>query len=111
MEFYFEQIYVIEGFLPFCFHVTVDYRIENDLQQYLWPVSIIAHGRLSGCNNETVQHFQPMNDITYFITIGVLTGIFCTVSCILRILNVLEFFNLGKVQMYLAIHIYVYSCM
>lgn len=104
MEFYFKQIYVIEGVRPICIHITVDYRIENDLQQYLWPVSILAHGKLSGCNNKTEQHFQPMNDISYFITIGALTGIFCTASCILRILNVLAFLTLGKVQN-VAIHI------
>lgn len=97
MQFYFKQIYVIEGFRPICVHITADYRIENDYQQYLWPVRIIAQGRLSSCDNKTEQHFQPMNDIPYFVTIGGLTGLFCTASCVLHFLKLLEYFKLGKV--------------
>ena len=100
MKFFFQHIYVIEGFQPICIHITTDYSIENDFQQYLWPVRVTAHGRLSNCYNETEQHFQPMNNIPYFITIGILTGLFCTTSCILHFLKVLEFFKLGKVAMY-----------
>lgn len=98
MKFFFQQVYVIEGFRPICMHITTDYNIENDLQQYLWPVRILALGRLSSCNNETEQHFQPLNDIPYFITIGILTGIFCTTSCVLHLLEALGFFKLAKVS-------------
>ena len=97
MQFYFQHVYMIEGFEPICIHITVDYNIENDYQQYLWPVRIIAQGRLSSCNG-TEQHFQPMNDIPYLITIGALTGLFCTLSCIFHFVRILSFFKLGKVR-------------
>ena len=90
---------MIEGCEPICIHITADYSIENDYQRYLWPVKIIAQGRLSSCDNDTEQHFQPMNDIPYFITIGALTGLFCITSCIFHFIRILLFFKLGKVSL------------
>ena len=101
MQFYFEHIYVIEGLQPICIHVTAEYCIENDHQQYLWPVRIIAKGRLSNCDNETEeQHFMPMNDLAYFLTIGILTGLFCAASCAFHFVRLMTFFKLGKVASY-----------
>lgn len=110
MEFYFQHVYVVEGLEPICIHITVDYNIENDYQQYLWPARIIAQGRLSSCNNDTGQHFQPMNDIPYFITIGALTALFCTTSCIFHFIRILSFFKLGKVCMKYQLAICILTC-
>lgn len=111
MQFYFEQIYVIEGIQPWCTDINVDYSIENDLQQYLWPLRIIVKAKLSSCDNMTEQHFIPLNydHLTYFITIAVLTGVFCATSCIFHFIRLLAFFKLAKVSPINYIYLQ-YSC-
>ena len=98
MLFYFQHVYVINGIRPTCIYITADYKIENDFQQYLWPVRIIAQGRLSSCDNDTEQHFQPTIDIPYFVTIGALTGLFSTTSFVFQFIRLMMFFKLGKVS-------------
>ena len=100
MNFKFKQVYLIEGFKPFCIQISADYTMENDIQHYLWPVRILVKGKLIGCDNESKENFLPINNLGFFINVGVITITVCVIGCIFHFTRLMTFLKVGKVSFY-----------
>ena len=99
MNFKFKQIYLIEGFKPVCIRIDVQYKIENDVQHYLWPVTIIAKGELTGCLDDSEKDFLPISNLKYFIITGAITVVVCVIGCLFHCFRLVAFIKMGKVSL------------
>jgi len=94
-------VYLVEGYKPICIRVIVHYSIENNVQYYLWPVRIIAKGRLISCNelSNDKQFLLPVRNIVPRASIGILTVLSCFIGCVFHFIRVFTFIITGKVRM------------
>ena len=97
MRFQFTHLYLIEGFKPVCLQVTTHYSLENHLQDYLWPVRVIAKARLTSCDEPFKISFLPIQHLGIFISIGALNILVCASGCIFHFIRLLKFYTVGKV--------------
>lgn len=105
MEFQLKQLYLIEGLKPICIQVDVQYNVENGDQDYLWPVKILAKGRLTTCNKRLSKiKYLPIRHYHFFVSTGVLNVIVCAFGIILHCFKLLAFIVVGKVS---NVHIYI----
>ena len=99
-----KQLYLIEGYKPICIHIDASYTVENNDQEYLWPVRIIVKGRLATCSETLGKiNYLPIKNLHVLIIIGTLNGLTCIFGFILHCFKLLTFISIGKVCM----HIYV----
>ena len=98
MWFQFTHLYLIEGFKPTCLQVTTFYNLENNLQDYLWPLRVIAKARLTVCSEPFKKtNFLPIRHMGIFISIGILNMLVCTSGCVFHFVRLLKFYVIGKV--------------
>lgn len=98
MRFQFTHLYLIEGFKPTCLQVTTLYHLENDLQDYLWPLRVIAKARLTLCSEPFKKaNFLPIRHMGIFLSIGILNMLVCTSGCVFHFVRLLKFYAVGKV--------------
>jgi len=107
MDFKFEETYLVEGHKPFCIQIEARYYMENDHQQYLWPVKIFVKGSLTGCgsDSDSEKYFLPVTNIGFFVTTAVITVGVCLVGFVFHSIRLLTFLKVGKVCLY---HTYLY---
>jgi len=101
MQFQFKQVYLVEGHNPLCAQLTVHYSIENDFQNYLWPIRIAVKGRLINCSGSSSNknYFLLVNkNIPLVALVGVLTIPSCFVGCVFHFVRVVMFIATGKVR-------------
>ena len=111
MDFKFKQIYLIEDFKPICIQIDAHYTIENDIQHYLWPVTILAKGELTSCSEDSVEKdFLPINNLGFFITVGAITVTVCVFGCLFHFVRLLTFLKIGKVSSQNSC-VYIASCL
>ena len=98
MRFQFTHLYLIEGFKPMCLQVTTFYDLENNLQDYLWPLTVIAKARLTSCSEPFRKtNFLPIRHQGIFVSIGILNTLVCSSGCVFHFVRLLKFYAVGKV--------------
>ena len=103
MEFKFKQIYIVEGFHPFCIQIDANYTIENNVQHYLWPVRILAKGQLTNCFDESEEkNFLPVSNLAFFVTAGAITIVVCVIGCLFHFIRLVTFLKMGRVRKYIV---------
>ena len=98
MQLQFTQLNLIEGFKPRCLQVTVHYNLENDLQQYLWPVRVVAKARSTSCNEPLKDAtFYPIKNSGFLISTEALNMLVCVSGCVFHFIRLLTYCAVGKV--------------
>lgn len=99
MEFPLKQLYLIEGFKPICIQVDAQYTVENDDQDYLWPVRILVKGRLTMCDKELGEiNYFPIQHYYFFLSSSILSVLVCIFGFTLHFFKSLAFISVGKVH-------------
>ena len=95
----FNQVYLVEGYKPICMRLIVHYSIENDVQYYLWPIRIIAKGKLINCSepSDGKQFFLPVRNIALSASLGIVMVVSCFIGCAFHSVRLFSFITTGKV--------------